>query len=377
MIVSEVEPPQEKKMKDSHSLSFSSLPDEIAENCIARISKWNYPNLSLVSKRFLSLLSSPELYTTRSHIGTTEPCLYICVQHPKHQRPKWFTLWMKPDEIKNDYQLIPLQSSSPTVPYDSTIAVGSEIYVIGGSYEAPSSSVRVLNCRSHTWRNAPNMTVAREEATAILLDQKIYVMGGCVNDKSSANNWFEVFDINTQTWSALPSPRADYDELRQYIVVNAAVKGKIYAMAQEKEYTYEPTSGAWEVVREKSSHLDVWCAIENVMYCCTYAGHLCWYDYEAKEWREIKGLEYLRGDRTWGLGMRSGFGLVNYGGKLVVMRPRIEKESLKLKVKIWCAKIALEKRVGGEVWGKIEWLNSVLKVPKSYEYCVSCVAVSI
>lgn len=63
--------------------------------------------------------------------------------------------------------------------------------------------------------------------------------------------------------------------------------------------TYEHKSGAWEVVREKSSDMEVWCVIENVMYSCTYSGCLRWYDYEAKEWREIKGLEYLREDRTY------------------------------------------------------------------------------
>lgn len=32
---------------------------------------------------------------------------------------------------------------------------------------------------------------------------------------------------------------------------------------------------------------------------------------------------------------------------------------------IWCAVIALERRSDQEIWGKVEWKEPVLKVPKS------------
>ncbi|KAL0834021.1 hypothetical protein Bca101_085910 [Brassica carinata] len=84
MIPKEAKPKQKHKKKKMKTkappLSFSSLPDEITENILARLSKWSYHNLSLVSKRFLSSLSSPELYATRSRIVTTQPCLYFCFE---------------------------------------------------------------------------------------------------------------------------------------------------------------------------------------------------------------------------------------------------------------------------------------------------------
>ena len=111
--------------------SFSSLPDVIVENILARISKCNYPNLSLVSKRFLSLLFSPEIYTTRSRIGTTEPCIYICVERFKDLGLKWYTLWTKHAHVEtltvdnaqeddlpnNEYSLVPLPESNSLVPF--------------------------------------------------------------------------------------------------------------------------------------------------------------------------------------------------------------------------------------------------------------------
>ncbi|CAD5333484.1 unnamed protein product [Arabidopsis thaliana] len=116
-MISEVEQPKEKRSLSSEPPSLMSLPYEIIENILARISKWSYPNLSLVSKSFLSLLSSPQLYKTRSEIGTTEPCLYFCLESANHSSPQWYTLWMKPDETLtgtgtiHDYSLIPLPSA--------------------------------------------------------------------------------------------------------------------------------------------------------------------------------------------------------------------------------------------------------------------------
>lgn len=197
-----------------------------------------------------------------------------------------------------DFSLIPLQISPPS-PYvpphgSPTIAVGSEIYFIGG-LAAPSSSVRILDCRSHTWRDAPSMAVARRNnAKVVLLEHEIYVMGGCGSNKT--DNTFEVFDIKTQTWSVLPSPIPDNNEIWRHIAVNA-FQGKLFVVVEETEYTYEPKSGTWdwEVVGDESRHIHVICVIENVLYGYNYwRSCLMWYDYEGRKWKDIKGLGKLR-----------------------------------------------------------------------------------
>ncbi|KAG7543294.1 Kelch repeat type 1 [Arabidopsis thaliana x Arabidopsis arenosa] len=286
---------------------------------------------------------------------------------------------MKPQEtrngeILNDFSLMLLPSSphSPQrVLYYSNVAVGSDIYAIGGCLEL-SSSVRILDCQSHTWRDGPNMMIARSDPVAVYLDEKIYVMGGCKNDESA--NWFEVFDIKTQTWKALPNP--DH-ELREYFYVNPdALEKKLYLAADTKDYTYEPKDGTWKVVREVSSCQQILysCVIENVMYSfCDSHGHIKWYDTEGREWREVKGLDIFYSHR-WGL-----ICIVNYGGKLVVMWRQWSavNHSQNPETKICCAKIALEKRHGDEIWGTLEWCNIVLTLPNSYYCLTTCVAVSI
>lgn len=132
MIPKEPRPKQKSNKTKAQPLSFSSLPDELVKNILARISNWNYPNLSLVSKRFLSIISSPELYTTRSRIGTTEPCLYFCLEDsPNISSPKWFSLRMKPAnetlkddyDIRGDYSLVPVPSSPHTHQVDYSLTI--------------------------------------------------------------------------------------------------------------------------------------------------------------------------------------------------------------------------------------------------------------
>ncbi|KAL1210647.1 F-box/kelch-repeat protein [Cardamine amara subsp. amara] len=381
MIRKEVKPTQkEKEEKNPHQpLTFSSLPDEIIENILARISKWNYPNLSLVSKRFLSLLTSPELYRTRSNIDTTEPCLYFSLELSKYHSPEWYTLWMNPSKTLTDddeYSLVPVPCNSHPhpVPYESTVAVGWEIYLIGAPYKSPpSSAVCILDCRNHTWRDGPNMMVARESASAIFLGGKIYVMGGCEKYESMA--WMEVLDIKTQTWSSLPSHKGEELRSNPNVSTNDVLEGKIYTMDDTMDYAYDPKKGTWEVVETHSSidpWMDAWCVIENVMYCYTDSGCCMWYESKSRKWIEVKGLDLET--FTWGYA----HDMVNYGGKLLVMwLPIFERDNGEpISQRIRCVKIALEKRRGVEVWGKVEWTNTLLTVLESFEL-LSFVVVSI
>ncbi|KAJ4912324.1 F-box/kelch-repeat protein [Raphanus sativus] len=381
----EAKPDQTETNIKPQPLSFSLLPDEILENILARLSKWTYPNLSLVSKRFLSLLSSPELYTTRSHIGTTEPCLYFCIdESPSIPHPRWFTLWMKPadetldddDEILEDYSLVSVPSSPHPqhVPYFSTVAVGSDIYLIGGAYE-PSSRVRIFDCRSHKWRDGPNMLVAREEAYAFYIDGKIYVM----EDDRKDDNWMEVLDIKTQTWSPLLSHGAT--EFRDDWFLTNVYRGKIYVIAEKENFAYDPKEGTWEIVETHDCYgqIDVWCAIEDVMFCFTNSGHCMWYDTKSGEWREVKGsdMEVLRNISEYSLAWGCVVEIFNHGGKLLVIwTPRSEEYKTTGKRRISCANIAFEKRLDGEIWGKMEWVNEVLTVTKPYKF-LSCLVIAI
>ncbi|KAH0868066.1 hypothetical protein HID58_075088 [Brassica napus] len=169
-------PEKEKKTKQE---LLPSPPDDLSLSCFARISRLYHPTLSLVSKIFSSFLASPELYKTRSLLGCTKTCLYVCFQSAT--KCSWFTLCRKPDQTtqakSNGYVLAPASTlhTPHAMPMSSGIvAVGSDIYNIGSS---SSSRVLILDCRSHTWHEGPSLCVKLHTLSASVVDRKIYVAG--------------------------------------------------------------------------------------------------------------------------------------------------------------------------------------------------------
>ncbi|CAA7055277.1 unnamed protein product [Microthlaspi erraticum] len=130
---------KKKKNSTQQSTSISSLPDDLLLSCFARISRLHYPALSLVSKSFRSHLDSPELYEIRSLLGSAESCLYVCLYFYPDPNTRWFTLCRKPNRKKGKNSsgniLIPVSfPKSPLAHWKGVVAVGSSIYVIGGSF---------------------------------------------------------------------------------------------------------------------------------------------------------------------------------------------------------------------------------------------------
>ncbi|KAL1193867.1 putative F-box/kelch-repeat protein [Cardamine amara subsp. amara] len=138
---------EEPPFKRRRRMTILMLPDDLVLNCLARVSKLYYPILSLVSKRFRSIIASTELYQTRIHLGCTESCLYVCLQLDADPKTQY---------VCSHYVKDQLTPSFPPARHSDATMVGTNIYDIGGltsdkDYTA-SSRVMVMDCHSHTWR---------------------------------------------------------------------------------------------------------------------------------------------------------------------------------------------------------------------------------
>ncbi|RID77395.1 hypothetical protein BRARA_A00315 [Brassica rapa] len=362
--------------------SFSSIPDDVIVNILARISKSHYRSLSLVSKHLNSLLSSPDIYFARSLIGNTDARLYICLWLPtpsSSHRDRWFNLSYRLGHLT----LVPARralssSYSPDRLNSTTVAVHSEIYQMGGSNgDKRTRAVRVLDCRSHTWRRAPDMKVARKHARSYFLDDKIYVIGGCTQ-REETMTWGEVFDLKTQTWKPLPKPPSD-DYINSYH--NGVVfGGRLYFFTtknNKKNYAYDPKEGRW--VQEAGfvgleGMTGPWCVIGSVIFA-EHGGIFKWYDPRNGKWLEVHGLNEVHTKRA--KSSRT-IQLVNHGGKLVIiwdawhMRQREHKS-------VWCAVISFEKRLfpSSYMRGRVEECRVFLGLAhKSYKLS-SCLSVLV
>ncbi|XP_010490168.1 PREDICTED: F-box/kelch-repeat protein At4g23580-like [Camelina sativa] len=231
-------------MNREESMTLMMLPNDLILNCIARVPRLYYHTLSLVSSRFRSLLASTELYQTRILLGCTESCLYVCLRFHTSKQQRWFSLCGRPNSSKN--VLVPITSpNSPSTYQSDNARVGSDIYAIGGFTKDnnASSRVMVMDCRSHTWREAPSMRVARESPSVCVLDGKIYVTGGCKN--LDATNWMEVFDTMHQTWEFESSSPGQ--KIRSGIrYQSVGYDGSVYVKCIERlVVTYKLNKGRW------------------------------------------------------------------------------------------------------------------------------------
>ncbi|XP_010490335.1 PREDICTED: putative F-box/kelch-repeat protein At3g24610 [Camelina sativa] len=357
------EPPHKKREEEEALLS--SIPDAVALSIFARVSRLDHAALSLVSPRYRSLVVSPDLYTTRSLMGCTEMSLYVCLSSPPPGpvTTRWLICRLgKPRDAKNmTTNRLCLLPSSPSQPSESSVVVLEwGIYVIGGKINGKNtSSVLVLDCRTHKWHQVSSMGVARASAAAGVVDGKIYVSGGC----KDMDSW----DPKTQSWNILPSPgwNQSHDLIRGSVVVD----DNLYAVNKGgNSVYYSPNEG-------------------ELLYCCDTMGYLFWceaeklkcHESEGMVWTKVKGLKTLRRNvsgydsrsrtvpfdgeieelptsYTFEAGVSK---LSNFGGNIVVFWD-IVVVGLNEGLEIWCAEISLERREPGEIWGKIEWSEAVM-----------------
>ncbi|XP_020873539.1 F-box/kelch-repeat protein At4g23580 [Arabidopsis lyrata subsp. lyrata] len=360
------EPPFERRSMNGEEppfkrrrVNFLMLPDDLVLNCLARISRLYYPSLSLVSKRFGSILTSMELYQTQTLLGRTESCLYVCLRQSTCAPISWFTLCRKPNSSKR--LLAPISYPKSASRSDCVVGVGPNIYAIGGfsndNEYSPSSSVMVMDCRTHTWGEAPRMQVARVFQSTCVFDGKIYVIGG--RGTLDSTKWMEVFDTKTQTWEFLQFP-SEEKICEGYKYESIVYEGTVYVRSHDQNVTYKLHKGRWIeadlAMNNGWSCSSSFCVIENVFYCCNRNGNgmIDWYDSEKKVWATLKGLKRL--PKLYG-----NVKLADYGGKMMVLWKRVSYVMTRKKTKIWCAEITIEKRKDGEIWGILEWFDVVYK----------------
>ncbi|ESQ56137.1 hypothetical protein EUTSA_v10027302mg, partial [Eutrema salsugineum] len=213
-----------------------------------------------------------------SLLGNTENILYVCLD--LYPCSRWYTLCQtltndtSEEKKSSGYVLAPLAiPHSPHARPSGLVAVGSNIYNI-----EHSSCVSILDCRSHTWSEAPCLREKVSSLSASVVDQKIDVAGRICKGPYYCKNSFEVFDTKTQIWDPDPIPC-------EYSFVNprsACIDGKFYVNAGTNVVPYDSKEGRWDLDRGNMNdhmHFDCYCEIENVLYSAYY-GVLRWYEYK-------------------------------------------------------------------------------------------------
>ncbi|CAA7055267.1 unnamed protein product [Microthlaspi erraticum] len=369
LLIKKMEIKKKKKPSPQQPNMAPSLSNDLLLTCFALISRLYYPTLSLVSKSFQSLIASPELYEIRSLLGRTESCLYVCLRFPPDPNPRWYTLCMKPDHTgkkkkkkntKKDEKssgrlLVPISiKNAPPSECSNLVAVGPYIYAISGSTKNDScSNVPFLDCRTHTWLEAPKLRVAH---TNRYFERTLYLPGECKDPDSL--NCIEVYDAERKTWKPVPPERREtkFKSMEGKMILHASTGNHIGLAFIPKESSYEELG-----TNTGSDLFRICCIIHNISYYYSYenGGEFVWVEENLR--RIVKGLEGLPKISSDYRNVK----LVRHGENMLVLWD----ESVGRKErKVWCAELSFERRSTEEMWGKVEWFGVVLTVPKSYVF---------
>ncbi|KAJ4865913.1 F-box/kelch-repeat protein [Raphanus sativus] len=343
----------EKENSSSETPSLiQSLPEEVIIDILARVSRWVYPTLSLVSKQFRSLVASPDLYARRSLLGCTEDCLYNIFYERETGLRHWCILL---PEANGNRRLVRIPLLPALTHGESFVAVGSKIYMFGGT----TMSALSIDCRSHTVEPLPSMPVPMLNTMAGIIDEKIYVMGRFYDYK----NGIMVFNTKTQMWEpeVLNGEEQRHDPGLDYLVFDWVVMyDKMYVRDHIECSVYDPKENRWRPEGILSSK--DWknaCVIDDILYHGFSVDgnyNLSTYDPKLRCWGLVKGLGKLLSGMCW-------IHAANYGGKLVLFFAKAifnGRRNVTSSKEICCAEISLERRQGGEIWGKVEWSGQVL-----------------
>ncbi|CAE6217449.1 unnamed protein product [Arabidopsis arenosa] len=250
--------------------------------------------------------------------------------------------------------------------HGSSVALGSKIYVLDGVYSnGVTSSVLTIDCTSNTVQPSFNIPKAMGETVAGIIDGKIYVIGEC--------DWSKrVMVLNTekQMWETEMTKPAGL-EIGQLWSGCVVMEAKIYMRDLDNSFVYVPKEKKWEMEEMLNSHKWQYaCVLDDVLYYYDcLANRLRAYDTKRKFWVVVKGGERLLSETSWlRLPTISKWAYtMSCGEKLVVFFPKLD---MIYPTKIWCAEIALERRQGGEIWGKFEWCGAVLDSDLLFVRCL-------
>ena len=211
-----------------------SLPDDIAVECLLRVSPHSHSLLHGVSRKWRELVSSPEYYSQRKREGTTGHFLCILQAAPDRSEtqshPVYFISVLNEQDDRKWNRLPPIPDFKDLgIPLFCRFAAGEgKLVIIGGWNPATWETLRsvyVFDFCTWSWHRGADMPTARSFFGCSAVGSHVFVAGGHDNTKTALPS-AEVYNLDTDAWEALPNMAVLRDEC-----IGATLNGKFYAIS--------------------------------------------------------------------------------------------------------------------------------------------------
>lgn len=157
-----------------------------------------------------------------------------------------------------------------------------------------------VTLRPPPWNEAASMSMPRQEASAVALNGKVYVMGGY--NGSSILSSVEIYDPATDTWSPGPTMPGPVLRARAHVI-----QGKIYVVRPAQDmFIFDPAMNMWSTgpstpfgdpASGSCALLDEWFAVISPDGANTGQLRVFLYTVTDNEWRY--GVPVSESDRRW------------------------------------------------------------------------------
>ncbi|XP_013624637.1 PREDICTED: putative F-box/kelch-repeat protein At3g24610 [Brassica oleracea var. oleracea] len=183
-----------------------------------------------------------------------------------------------------------------------------------------------LDCLSHTWHSVPSMKMARASASVSLVDEGWRIAQTGQTQKRCS---IQTLKLGSHAWLPYYVETKTYAlDIQQSVVLDDNGTSTIFAVDEDGQSFYiVPSDGIslGETNSKQPGHRKDWCVIGKELLLCNSAGNIVIF------WN--KQLDDIEGN-----------------------------------VELWCAEISVERRKGGEVWGKCEWSDAVVKLYPDFSH---------
>jgi RHS repeat-associated protein len=135
------------------------------------------------------------------------------------------------------------------------VAVGDKIYLMGGAtYLGDSKSMQVFDTTNNMWTDCPSLPSERRGSSAVYYNGKIYVLGGYTYGQNGSIQYhesMEVFDIASGNWSTVTWTEATGKFSKRSNFSATAVNGKIVVLCGFDGKDHLATSQIYNIAENK------------------------------------------------------------------------------------------------------------------------------
>ncbi|KAL2338098.1 hypothetical protein Fmac_012544 [Flemingia macrophylla] len=247
---------------------ISGLPEDVARECLIRVSYHQFPTVASVCKLWNSEIHSPEFHRQRRTSARAQE-LIVMVQaniepgtaSTKRVTSPVYRLSVFEPQTGNWAELPgPPEFNSGLPMFCQVVGLGHHLVVLGGldpnSWKA-SNSVFVYNFLSAEWRRGADMPGGPRTFFACAAsdsDATVFVAGGHDNEKNALRSAL-AYDVSLDRWIPLPDMAAERDECR-----GVFRRGRFFAVGgyptdaqgrfEKSAEAFDPATWRWGEIEE-------------------------------------------------------------------------------------------------------------------------------